>query len=518
LRSEHTASAHGASSDLPTTQAAQPRTQQQVWVDLEAYTRQVHGSLDLCEVAHLAANQGRLLLGCDQVSLAVRRGRRVAVEAVSGAPAVERRGRLVECMRALFDSVLAWGEKLVYTGARDESLPPAVFKALDAYLVESNSKLLVLLPLRDPRRQGQGRRGQAAVLAESFDPALTLPQLESRLEVAVPHVASALHNALDYQRASRGWFARCRDRFEEWADGKRSRRAAAVAAGALLVVGALAVFPAPLRVDAHGHLLPEERQIVYAPLHGRVVEMKTQHGDRVAKDQELLLLEDLGTQLKVEELGMKVTFAEQRLALLGEQLRRAAGDEDRSALVKERIQQEYELRRAAAERDILLQGSVSPRKAPVTAPLAGKVVTFDAREQLVGKTVKPSDPLLRVARVDGPWEIQLDIPGRHIAPVREALRRSGAAGLEVQLLLASQPLRTYHGRLRWEGLGGETAVKDNVVVLPARVEIVDGDLLGELGRTPVNLEVRARIDCGLRPVGRVWFGDLLEFLYEHLWF
>ena len=56
---------------------------------------------------------------------------------------------------------------------------------------------------------------------------------------------------------------------------------------------------------------------------------------------------------------------------------------------------------ARPERDVLLQGSRNPRRTPVLAPLAGKVVTFDAQEQLLGKTVKPGDPLLRVARVQG---------------------------------------------------------------------------------------------------------------------
>ena len=54
-------------------------------------------------------------------------------------------------MRKLFDAVIEWGEKLVFTGTKDDSLPPKVYKALDDYLAESNSKLLVVLPLRTTR-------------------------------------------------------------------------------------------------------------------------------------------------------------------------------------------------------------------------------------------------------------------------------------------------------------------------------------------------------------------------------
>jgi multidrug efflux pump subunit AcrA (membrane-fusion protein) len=492
------------------------RGREQLWAGLEAYTRQIHGSLDPREVAYLVANQGRALLGCDQVSVALRRGRAVRVEAVSGTHLVEGRGRLADALRTLCERVLAWGEKLVYTGARDPGLPPAVLEALDRYLAESNSKLLVLLPLR-PGADGDAAPADAALLAESFDPALTLPQLEGRLQALTPHTAGALHNALEHERASGGLLRRCCDRLRTWTDGRTFRKALLAAGTVVVLVGALALVPAPLRVDARGHLLPVERQVVHAPLHGKITELKTQPGDQVVRDQELLLMEDLGTQLKIEELGMKVHFAEQRLALLGEQLRKAGTNEERNALIKERIGQEYELRRAGAEREILLQGSLNPRRAAVTAPLAGKVVTFDVAEQLLGKTVKPGDPLLRVARVEGPWEVEVELPGSALPPVREGLLRS-ADGLPVELLLASHPLRTYAGRLRWEGLGGETTVRDNAVVLPVRVEITDPELAAELAKLPVNLEVRARVDCGWHAVGRVWFGDLLEFLYEHLVF
>ncbi len=55
-------------------------------------------------------------------------------------------------------------------------------------------------------------------------------------------------------------------------------------------------------------------------------------------------------------------------------------------------------------------------------------------------------------------------------------------------------------------------------MLPVRVEITDRELIDQLGALPVGLEVRAKINCGPRAVGTVWFGDLLEFVYERLLF
>ena len=43
----------------------------------------------------------------------------------------------------------------------------------------------------------------------------------------------------------------------------------------------------------------------------------------------------------------------------------------------------------------------------------------------------------------------------------------GGGALEVELLLTSQPLRSYKGRLRRQGLGGEATLKDGGNVIDA---------------------------------------------------
>jgi multidrug efflux pump subunit AcrA (membrane-fusion protein) len=491
--------------------------QQQLLTQTEALARQVHGSLRPREVAYLVANQGRLLAGCDQLAVAARTGGKVRVEAVSGAGDPDRRSRLVRCQRDLFAAALAWGEKVVYHGARDDSLPPAVLEALDAYLAESNSKTLFLLPLRDEREPDpHGCRG--GLLAECFEAPASLEQLERRLTLVAGHAGTALYNAVEHARVPFSSVTRPLLRAGDW--GRRGGwwKLGIGLAALLLVAGALAVIPAPLRLSARGQLLPQQRQIVFAPFLGKVVELKAQHGERVARGQELLFLEDRETQLKVEQLGIKVSAAEHRLALLNDQIAKAAADEERDSLIKDRISQEYELRKALAERAILLQGSRSPRKTPVAAPLTGKVVTFDAREQLVGKTVKPGDPLLRVAAAEGPWEVELLLPEGSLGPIREALRAAPDEAVDVDLLLMSQPHRTYKGKLYRDGLGGETTVKDGAVVLPARVRLTDPELIDQLETLPVGVEVRAKVHCGRHAVGYVWFFDLWEFLYEHVLF
>jgi len=45
---------------------------------------ELHQSLDAREVAMVAVNDGRILLGCDRLSVAYRRGRKTVIKAISG--------------------------------------------------------------------------------------------------------------------------------------------------------------------------------------------------------------------------------------------------------------------------------------------------------------------------------------------------------------------------------------------------------------------------------------------------
>src|SRR5262249_54393476 len=110
-----------------------------------------------------------------------------------------------------------------------------------------------------------------------------------------------------------------------------------------VLVAALVFVQTPLRREARGQLLPQHRQMVFAPLSGKIVDLKAHPGDVVEKGQELLFLEDLETQLQIDQLNVKVASAEQRLAFLSEQLGKNQGQEERTALTKERLTQEYEL-------------------------------------------------------------------------------------------------------------------------------------------------------------------------------
>jgi hypothetical protein len=487
--------------------------QQQVWSQLEAFARQVHGSLNPREIAYVVANEGRRIIECDRVSVATRLGQATRIEAVSGVDVVEKRSVLVRSMRELCHQVMNWGETLTYTGKKDESLPPQVLKALDAYLAESPSKILILLPLRDEReKERTDRPPRSAFLVEAFEPTLSAETLLARSEVVGRHAAPALYNALEYRRLPLRWLLVPLANAKDALRGRRLAIFGAILGAVLALFLALVLVPYPLRLEAKGQLVPKDRQTIYAQVTGRIVRVDRRNGEYVRAGDPLLFIEDREILRRLSELEMQMKLADLRIADLSRELDKASGEE-RNRLQEELFKQRSAYYAALAQHTLLkrLTGA-----GLVVAPRQGEVVTPET-EQLVGKVVKPGEPLLQIARREGDWHIEMYIPERHVGHIREALTKNGGEPLEVDLLLATDPNRRYKGRLYPEGLGGAVAMHNNEPALFARVELVDISR-EQLDRMPVGAEVRAKVRCGYRSVGYVWFYELWEFLFEHLIF
>ena len=90
---------------------------QTLWTQLEDFTHRVHASLDPRETAYTIANEGRRLIECDRVSVAVRRGRRCTIEAVSGQDVFDKRSNTVRLLGRLATAVVRSGEWVARIGA-----------------------------------------------------------------------------------------------------------------------------------------------------------------------------------------------------------------------------------------------------------------------------------------------------------------------------------------------------------------------------------------------------------------
>lgn len=123
---------------------------QTLWTQLEEFTRLIHVSLNPRETAYAIANEGRRLIECDRVSVAIRKGERCTIEAVSGQDLVDKRSNTVRLLGRLSTVVVASEEPMWYTGdTRD--MAPQIEDAVQEYVDESHTKMIAVLPLARPQ-------------------------------------------------------------------------------------------------------------------------------------------------------------------------------------------------------------------------------------------------------------------------------------------------------------------------------------------------------------------------------
>ena len=542
-----------ASNYLRNTSNRRVAGQEQIWTQLEVFSRQVHGSLNPTEVAYTVANEGRRLVGCDRISVGIRHGRKTTVEAVSGADVVEKASTHIKRMRELFDAVIHWGEKLVYRGTRDDTLPPRVLEALDAYLTEQNPKLLVLQPVRDEReRPKEGTKEVAkpvrsAVLMEVFDPPELTGPLEQKLDVVAAHSATALFNAAEMKRVPLKplWWPLMR--LQQGVGGKARFWLLFSLATLVLLTVALTFVKYPLKLDAAGKLAPLDRFNVYAPTDGRIIEFKVWPneemlpGTRIAK----MYKQEFDTQItgligQVSGLNDVI----KQLSSTPEGLSPAERDLRQSTLQTKRIERTKAFRELRIYENTFKCDLSSPGHFYVTAPdtrpshATGRpmwqALTPDFRDEMTGKTVKPSDPILRVGYVGGGWEVVLKIPQKHVGQLLKALKEgpetdAGGEFLWVDVLVTSAPTPGYQGKgklyrnkVTGEAMPNRDDQNEANQAIVAYVRINTDDIPKEdhidKHLLTTDVEVHAKIRCADHALGYSLFYGVWEFLYEKVIF
>jgi hypothetical protein len=517
--------------------------QQQVWTQLEAFARQIHNSLNPTEVAYVVANEGRRLVECDRVSVGLRTAGKTRVEAISGADVVEKRSNLVQLQRKLFDAVLVWGEKLVYTGTKDDALPPNVLHCLDEYLAESTSKLLVVLPLRDDREADSKRPPRSALMMEAFDPSLSSEQMFARLEVIGKHATAALYNATEYKRIPMRFLWVPIAKVQEGFGGKAKAITAAVLLALTALVVSMVVVPYPLKMEAKGQVLPVHRAYVYPPMSGTIIEFPKflKNGVRVAKGQELahMYVPDLAPDITT--INAQLEASQKKIELANYELGQTGRGRDKLTpsltLYDAQAERKAKIEQLNKYRELYNIDANNPGHLWLRAPIEGIVLTPDFREKLSGAPVKESQPILRLGTYNpdptknktSDWEIELKIPQKHVGQVMSAFERLPAGSeLDVDILLTSKiDQGMFKGKLARKNIAAEATPNrdennEQEPVTVAWVRLSGKDIPEEYTLQAKDLiagvEVRTRIRCGNRPMGYSLFYGVWEFLYEKVVF
>lgn len=483
---------------------------------VDQYSVSVHASLDLTATACAIANEGRRLIECDRLSVAVRRGSSFRLLAVSGLETLDPRANLVRRLEELTDAVVAAGEPFWFAG-ESEQLAPQIALPLHAWQDESHARSLALIPLATARTNDDAvddAPAGAAIIAECFAGDTPDEAYRHRVNSVCRHAELALKNSLEHAQFPFFGVLSILQKARWFVAARQLPKTAAVAIALAAAVCALVFIPADFEIEARGVLQPKDRREVYARSDGIVAEVLTDHAQPCREGEILVVLTKSQLDFESSRVLGEIQTARKRLASvqaarLDLNPQTAADREKYNQLTAEEEEIQEQLTSLETQNEVL---KAQREDLIVKSPLTGQVMTWNVRQSLESRPVQRGQALMQVADLNGPWVLEVEVPDDQAGHVLEA-RQKMKAELPVSYMLATEPGATYHGTIEKVALATDVRPpeKANVQVTIA----VDRD---QLPRLRPNATVVSRIACGRRSLGFVWFHSFWEMVQKKVLF
>jgi multidrug efflux pump subunit AcrA (membrane-fusion protein) len=517
-----------ASNYLKNRQMRQMMSQQRLWNQLEGFTHQIHGSLDLKETAYAVANDGKRLVGCDRLSVAMKIGGRAMVEAVSGQEVVEQRANLIRELTRLCKVVIRSGEDLVYTG-NTEGFAPDIRDALEMYVDESGSKAVIITLLHKPEVEPNKEKVPfGCLVAEQIGDELAPTDMHARTEVVSRHASTALWNAQEHDRIFLLPVLKTLGSPWRFFRGRTLAKIVAVLVAIVALIGVLAFVPWKLTIEGRGALQPEQRRMTYAPVAGIVSKVPVEHGQLVKEGDLLAVVESPELEKEYKKLISDRDQAQTQVGYLTTQIAKSsnATDEERDQIQGQLGEARIKAKSAQEQIDII---EAQFKTMNVLAPQDGIVTTWEVRKNLLGRPVEIGTELVAVAATGGDWVLEVEVPDDDMGPVLAAKskldaeikagRKKPDATLPAYFVTATDPEHRYPGHVIRVGSKAELVETKHVVkVTVGFSDAVRKDFLSRNQALRPGAEVRARIDCGDARLAYVLLRDVVHVFYETVLF
>jgi biotin carboxyl carrier protein len=424
------------------------------------FSSDLSGCLDATEVARLAANYGRDLVGCERSSVLLFDREKWKVLAISGQEVVESKSSMVKSVAAFVAAhcapggeiqVLSKKELLAKAGVlqtesspegaapesqsqlaeAERSLAPGSADQIDlAYFELSHVQSAVVCPMLDADKQlvgacffettAEGYFDSPAPKGEGAQPAVSGSAIVRVADWIAKNSSRALVAARDYQTLPFLGSAKRVRAGKLLLTGKKRNRFLAKTAVIGGIAAVIALWPAQWKVDGNCVLGSLNRGVVVPEVAGRIESVFVKEGDRVKKGAPIAQIDTRRLQLELQGT------IQDKLRYLAEADRvRALGDEASAqvSLLQSKALEESEKR---IRSDI--------ESATLRSPIDGIVMTKDL-EVRAGEVVQAGTSF---AEVDGSeaWQLQVDVNERDISLLEEALAKNGS--LDANFILYSQ--------------------------------------------------------------------------------
>lgn len=501
-----------------------------LWSDFERFTERVHTSLNPQHIALIMANDGRQLIGCDRVMVAVPRGSKARVVAVSGLDAIDRRSNVIRAAEELIRRVAAtrkpfWFDDSQSGSIKHDDLPPQLDRALHEHLDASASRVLAVLPLIAPPTTDTASHATkppllGALLIESFAGVEQLTALKYRADVVARQSSLAASNARTYSNlpflgalrliGMLGWHLKWR----------QLPRTVLILGTLAAAIAALFLVPADFTIDGRGELQPVARRGVFATSDGIVsalsAKLQGHQAPNVAAGESLLELTHAPLDFELTRTTGELQTARQKLNTTQvERLSVGRNDPNARSKVEQLAAQEQELgetiKSLTAQLEVLKKQQTNLVQ---RSPIDGQVLTWDAAQLLQNRPVRQGERLLEVANVAGEWQLEVHVADQNIGYINAA-RRELLADLDVAFVLATDPEMTYHGKLKdvSREVRHDPDLGPSVLVTVS----VPCESVPQTHLRP-GATVIPHIHCGRRPIGFVWFHELIHTIYARMLF
>lgn len=483
----------------------------------------VHTDLSYQKTAYRVANEARNCLDADRVAVLTLRGNRCRLDAISGVDRPNHRSNTVRKLEELTATVVRSRQTLLYTGDA-ENLPPQVEVSLRDYLEETPSRIIAIIPLVEIKtveetgeaiQHHRASESIGALVVESIEQ-LNGHDLLRRTEPIARHAATALGNARAYQQlplasvlaplghalATVGWY--------------RLSTTLKVVVPLLVLLTATFLIPADFSIEVYGKLVPQVERNLFAPANGYVEEIFVRHGDQVAEGDPLIQLRSNEFALQRAEIVGELQTAQAQLdAILvkrSQGLRRDSRSTPESQSYENLSADEMRLTKQIEnfiERRDLLQRRDKELK--LISPIAGQVLDWEVDQVLTARPVSRGELLMKVADVNGPWVLELELPDRRTYHVVTA-QRQASDPLTVRFQLVNEPGKQYRGVLTQTASVVDLDETSDEPFVP----LVANFDKAEIPHLRHGLSVVGRVECGRRSIAYVWTYQLLETVRRRL--
>lgn len=470
---------------------------------INQFAERVHASLDPRRTAYAIANEARVLLGCDRVTVLRIDGRRCRVAAVSGVERIDQRGDEVAALERLGGVVAHTGEAIWHDDRQRASAELA--DLLERHVDVSHARQVAALPMTPSDEEGAPVVG--VLVLEQMTSGWPV-ELRERSSSVARHSAVALNNATEHGTLPLLFLSRWLRGFT-WLFGPSGRpRAALIALALATVTAVLLLAPAELHVTARGRAHPQRRAHVFAPFDADVESIAIEDGTAVQTGDLLLMLRSAALETERDQAAAKLQTAATRLEVIDIELVGGGETDDgrRARLAAER--KEVELLVEIHQQHLSdVEGKL--QRLRIVSPIDGEVLTWQLENLLADRPVARGQRLLTVAEADGPWLLELDVRDYDAAHLRRAPR--GDSARPVQFMLESLPGRTMTGRV--QQLAESATIDEQGRAVVKLIVSVDSP---PDGLRPGAVAV-ARIPCGTTRLGYAWFHDLIDAVRSWVW-